>query len=157
MLSLCKVTNYSMEHCISLHRDKPWVNGFQEVLIQPLRQVDPAWIGQQVSIEGKQWFRPTSQFWQVHCNAAHDGGPGCNPAIHTAFLTADGSNAEFLYGNLLKDGSLVVQNQKQFDQECSWWAANFSNGKTSSWWIGLVVSLVILILLAFLIYWFTRK
>ena len=101
-------------------------------LIRPLQSaidagtVNTDWLGESVTITGKTWYKPTQTFWTVHCNAAHaPEGDGCNATLHTALLTHKGSNAEFEYCNMMKDGSVIIQKAKEFEEECKWWSKNF--------------------------------
>lgn len=121
------VSENSMNKCIVLHRTKPWVPNFKRVLIRPLRKVNEAWLGQEVDIGGKVWNLPTDAFWEVHCNASHEGGAGCDVDIHTSFLTSDGSNAEFEYASELDNGEVQIQTEKEFNEECDFWKTRFEN------------------------------
>ena len=122
-----------MEECVNLHKEKPWISNFRRVLIQPLRDVNPEWLGETVDKNSNNlWYIPTDAFWNVHCNAAHGGGSGCDAQIHASFLTSEGDNAEFRYANELNDGSMIILNAKEFNEECEWWAKNFNNPGSST-------------------------
>ncbi len=128
-----------MNECITLHNTKPWVKNFEEVLVRPLQaaidrgSVNPDWLGEEVTVEGNTWYRPTEEFWTVHCNAAHyPQGEGCSAATHTAFLTPTGADAEFEYCNMMKDGTAIIQTAKEFEEECGWWRKNFDLIETMS-------------------------
>ena len=117
-----------MDRCIALHKEKPWIPNFRRVLVQPQREVDQAWLGEKVRFGAETWYVPTRAFWEVHCRASHDGGPGCDAAKHTAFLALNAPNPEFLYAHQFRDGSLRVLSSQDFDRECRWWADHFRGG-----------------------------
>lgn len=127
----------TLEQTIAAHKSKLWLGAdFDHVMILPLRkEVNKAWIGQPqlflnpVTKTPTAWYAPTDAFWRVHAHASHPGPGdlhGCSSKIHTAFLTATGKNAEFMYGYVRKsDGYLIVETEKDFEAECAWWAKNF--------------------------------
>jgi hypothetical protein len=114
--------------CVLLHqRYKPWLQGFRRVLIRPLRPVKAEWLGKRVRIDGVEWRVPTRAFWIVHAKASHAGGAGCDVAVHTAWLTATGDKAEFVYGHQTLRGDVVVEERAGFEIECNWWAQSFAS------------------------------
>jgi hypothetical protein len=142
-----------MDRCIALHSSKPWVPNFDRVLIQPLRQVNPEWLGAPVTLQGSTWYEPTRAFWETHCQAAHQGGRGCSAQVHTAFLTSTGANAEFQYANVLKDGSFYIQDAQGFERECEWWRNQYEQVQQQNAWAPAIA----LILLIGLGWWLMTK
>ena len=118
------MNNEELRQCVVLHKTKPWIRNYKETLIRPLREVNPDWVGEPVTVRGRRetWYRPTDAFWIVHCKASHKkDGAGCQTKTHYAFLNPRGKNAEFGYASLLHDGTLHQVTKRGFQTECSFW------------------------------------
>lgn len=109
--------------CITIHKTKPWIKDFNRVVVKPLQSTDPRWLGEIVRYDGDTWFVPTDVFWTLHCQAAHSGKT-CNVQAHVDFLSIGGKFPEFLYGSQLNDGTIIVQNAQQFEEECAYFTKN---------------------------------
>ena len=117
----------SVVEMVRLHLSKPWIPGFLTTLISPLRPgLNRHLRISMVKSDGRIWHFPSAHWWLTHAQASHGKtGETCDPAAHSAFLTAEGARAEFAYGHLMADGRLVVAGPEDFERECAWWRDNF--------------------------------
>lgn len=109
---------------VYLHMQKPWVENFHLVAITPMKSGLEEFLDAELfSAGGNRWFYPSQQWWLSHAKTSHPpDGSGCDVDAHTSFLSVDGGDPEFLYGNLLYDGSFHVLGREDFVAECEWWA-----------------------------------
>lgn len=114
---------------IQLHLSKPWVPGFFAVAIRPVERGLEEYLGFPiVRALGTDWYFPSRVWWLAHARTSHGpDGSGCNPDVHTRFLSAEGTDHEFDYANILRNGSLVILDRRAFEQECAYWQRAFKN------------------------------
>lgn len=107
-----------------LHMQEPWTPDFHVVAITPMRAGLGDYLDSELfSAGGNRWFFPSERWWVSHGRQSHPpDGSGCDVDVHTRFLSEDGGDPEFLYGNLLWDGSFHVLGRRDFERECEWWA-----------------------------------
>lgn len=109
-----------------LHLFKPWVPGFRAVLISPLRSgLEKHLAAHAGGWQGRTLYVPSAEFWMAHARSSHESGQGCDAGAHIAFLTAEGSSAEFLYFNLHADNSIHLLGPGDFEEECRYWESVF--------------------------------
>lgn len=115
----------SVKSMIYQHIQSLWVPGALAVVISPLSDGLDNFLKQSAfDLDGIQYYYPSLNFWLAHANASHPpDGIGCDAAVHAEFLTRDGSNAEFIYALATRDGNLVVQDARGFDEECAFYTA----------------------------------
>lgn len=108
----------TLNACIVRHQQQD--NG--NTVIRPLMETPQSWLGEQVDAKGD-WFRPTREFYHVHCTSAHGGGGFCDVVSHERFLTDNNpKTGEFQYGVWNPtNGRVQEQNVTQFQQECAGW------------------------------------
>lgn len=108
---------------ILYHLTKPWIPGFQAVVISPLRTGLDEFLGKRfVDRRGMAWHYPTLAWWKAHAHASHPpDGQGCDVGVHIDFLTINGKNAEFVYGNMGYDNTIKIATPADFKAECEWW------------------------------------
>lgn len=113
---------------IAAHLNKEWVPGFVGVVVSPLRDGLDEFLQEHVfDLDGRAWFYPSMKFWMAHAMTGHSPqGTSCNADAHTVFLTEQGAFRQFIYANVLEDGSVDVVGPDGFEREFSWWADNFS-------------------------------
>ena len=118
----------SVKSMIYQHLLSQWVPGALAVVISPLSDGLDHFLKQSAfDLDGIQYYYPSLNFWLAHANASHPpNGTGCDAAAHAAFLTRDGSNAEFIYALATRDGGIVVQDALGFEEECAFY--NAGNG-----------------------------
>ena len=112
---------------ILLHTQKPWIPDFLTSALSPLRGgLSPFFKEELFEIGGRHWFYPSTLWWKAHAKASHPpDGSGCDSLVHTAFLSREGKNAEFLYSAILRDGRIIVLGGEDFLVECAFWKKNF--------------------------------
>jgi hypothetical protein len=117
----------SVARMVALHIMKPWIPGHKGALISPLHPGSGKWVEKKITVgSGHTWYYPSATWWKAHAHTSHPpDGAGCNPAVHAAFLTEDGKNAEFAYASLLKNGRVRILGADDFVIECAWWKKNF--------------------------------
>lgn len=110
-------------HMISVHMSKPWIRGFWFVAIRPTGTESKSYLGFKVgTADGTAWYFPSKKWWIAHAHASHPpDGSGCDVAVHTDFLTSEGSTHEFDYATVSTDGQLKILHRGDFEKECSWW------------------------------------
>lgn len=116
----------SVKSMIYQHLQSQWIPNALAVVISPLGLPDNnPMLGQSLfSMGGVQFYYPSLDFWIAHADQSHPpAGNGCDPNVHTQFLTADGMNPEFVYGVVKRDGELVVQDSAAFNVECAFFDA----------------------------------
>lgn len=103
------------------HLQTAWVPGALAVVISPLANgQDPFLKNSAFDLGGIQYYYPSLDFWKAHASTSHPpDGSGCNPEAHAEFLTRDGSNPEFIYSVVRRDGSIKVQDLAAFVDECA--------------------------------------
>lgn len=111
------------KHMMFLHLQEPWTPDFRVVAITPMRRGLEEYLdGELFSAGGNRWFFPSERWWVSHARTSHPpDGTGCDVDAHTRFLSLDGGDPEFLYGNLLYDGTFDVLGRSDFEVECDWW------------------------------------
>lgn len=115
----------SVKTNIYMHLTSPWIPGFLGYVITPLRNGLDTFLGRTVLQYGSQtWYYPSLDWMFAHADRSHaKSGSGCDEAVHEAFLTAGGSDAEFGYAAVLKNGSIKVLGRPDFDMECAFWVS----------------------------------
>jgi len=105
------------------HLRSMWIPEALAVVISPLKRGLDQYLKQSAfDLGGIQYYVPSVAFWAAHAQRSHPpAGQGCNPEAHAAFLTQEGQNAEFVYGVVKKDGTLVVQDLNGFMNECAYY------------------------------------
>jgi hypothetical protein len=105
------------------HIQSRWVPDALAVVISPLSQGNSAYLKQSAfDLAGIQYYYPSLEFWMAHAETSHPpSGQGCDPAAHAAFLTAQGQHAEFIYGVVKRDGTVMVQDLNGFVDECAYY------------------------------------
>lgn len=87
----------------------PLADGLEHFLQQPVFDLD-----------GLQYYYPSLKFWLAHANASHSPeGTRCSVSAHISFLTREGSNAEFIYSVVTRNGEMIVQDAERFSNECA--------------------------------------
>jgi len=115
----------SVKSMIYQHIQSWWIPDALAVVISPLLQnLDHFLMQSAFDLNGIQYYYPSLAFWQAHANASHPpAGQGCDAAAHSAFLTPEGQNAEFIYAVVKRDGSIVFQDSQGFQDECEFFLA----------------------------------
>lgn len=115
----------SVKSLIYQHLQIQWIPNALAVVLSPLGARDNPMIGQPVfALDGLQYYYPTLEFWLAHADQSHPPqGQGCDPVVHTQFLTVNGANPEFIYGVVKRDGEIDVQDATDFDIECAFYEA----------------------------------
>lgn len=113
----------SVKSMIFQHIKSLWISDALAVVISPLKNGSNAYLKQSAfDIGGIQYYYPSVDFWMAHAQTSHQPkGQGCDPEAHAAFLTQGGQHAEFIYGVVKKDGTLVVQDLNGFVTECAFY------------------------------------
>ena len=164
----------SQEKCMLYHKTKPWIPNFDKVMIAALPggELPDEWIKKETQMceEGpnkelaKCWYDPSEEFWKLHCQVSHPskdgtGKPGCDAKIHAAFLTPTGENAEMYYANKMKDGRIIVQTAKDFEEECDWFMKEGfgTYGGNNATYDQFIFYLLLWLALVYLFYLIMRK
>lgn len=116
----------SVKTAIYMHLVKPWVPSFLSVAISPLRAGLEQFLKRGVfGHEGLTFYYPTAAWWEAHTRGPVHApeGAGCDVDAHVDYFTAGGASPEFVYANVLKDGSFYVLDRADFDLECAFFAA----------------------------------
>lgn len=115
----------SVKSMIYQHIQSFWIPDALAVVLSPLGDRDNPMIGQPVfALEGFQYYYPTLEFWRAHAEQSHPPqGNGCDSVVHKQFLTSTGATPEFIYGVVRRDGTMVVQDAVDFDNECAFYLA----------------------------------
>lgn len=113
----------TVKSMIYQHLRSLWIPDALAVIISPLKSGEDPFLKQSVfDLGGIQYYYPSLDFWMAHSQTSHPpAGQGCDPEAHTAFLTQGGQHAEFIYGVVKKDGTLVVQDLNGFVTECAFY------------------------------------
>lgn len=113
----------SVKSMIYQHIQSRWVPDALAVVISPLSQGNSAYLKQSAfDLAGIQYYYPSLEFWMAHAETSHPpSGQGCDPSAHAAFLTAQGQHAEFIYGVVKRDGTVMVQDLNGFVDECAYY------------------------------------
>jgi hypothetical protein len=120
-------SNPTMLKMVGFHLTKPWIPDYHSMLLSPLKSgLENFFKVPVIKLNNKTWYYPSTYWWMIHAKASHPpNGSGCDPAVHTQFLSPHGKNAEFLYAAVLRDGTLHILDSGDFVQECAWWKKNF--------------------------------
>jgi len=113
----------SMRAMVRLHLRKPWIPHYHSIAITPIKDGLKEYLGKEVfEWQGATFFFPSMKWWRSHGERSHEpDGEGCDVAMHAAYLTPEGSDAEFAYAAVLNDGTLRILVKKDFEEECRFW------------------------------------
>lgn len=113
----------SMRAMVRLHLRKPWIPHYHSIAIMPIKDGLKEYLGKEVfEWHGATFFFPSMKWWRSHGERSHEpDGEGCDVAMHAAYLTPEGSDAEFAYAAVLNDGTLRILVKKDFEEECRFW------------------------------------
>lgn len=113
----------SVKSMIYQHIQSRWIPDALAVVISPLSGGKSGYLKQSAfDLNGIQYYYPSLAFWQAHAESSHPpAGQGCDPAVHAAFLTAQGQNAEFIYAVVKRDGTVLVEDLNGFVDECAFY------------------------------------
>lgn len=113
----------TVKSMIRQHITSMWITDALAVVISPLKSgSDPFLKTSAFDLGGIQYYFPSVDFWMAHAQRAHSpNGQGCDPEAHAAFLTRGGSQGEFIYAVVKKDGSLIVEDLNGFVTECAFY------------------------------------
>lgn len=113
-----------MKLMIYLHLTKPWIPGYLSLAISPLKDGLSGYLQAPVfSWNGMTFYFPSARWWQAHSDSHSPAGAGCDVDRHDAFLTRGGSDAEFVYAAVLKNGDIRILERPDFEEECAFWAS----------------------------------
>jgi hypothetical protein len=119
----------SVRGSINVHLMKPWIPNFWTVAIRaPKSGGDQSFFDFPIGYaeDGTSWFFPSRQWWLAHAKVSHsDDGMGCDPDVHTKFLSSEGDVHEFDYATILTDGTLKILGRADFAEECMFWTRAF--------------------------------
>lgn len=118
----------SVKSMIYQHLIGGWVPGALAVVISPLEDgLDHFLMQAAFDLDGIQYYYPSLDFWRAHANASHfPDGKGCDAIVHSEFLTREGAQGEFIYAIVTRDGNIVIQDARGFEEECAFY--NAGNG-----------------------------
>lgn len=118
----------SVRGMIGVHLDKAWIPNFWSIAIRAPKPGSEAYFDFPIGYaeDNTIWYFPSRQWWIAHAHASHPpDGSGCDAAVHTDFLSAEGKTHEFDYASILTDGTIVVLGREAFNEECRWWQLAF--------------------------------
>lgn len=118
----------SVRGMIGVHLAYPWVPDFFSVAIRAVKPGSEGYFDFPIGYaeDGTSWFFPSRQWWLAHAQASHPpAGTGCDPDVHTTFLSSTGSAHEFDYATVLASGQLSILGRADFVLECALWARAF--------------------------------
>lgn len=118
----------SVRGMISVHMEKPWIDGFWSVAIRAPKKGSEAYFDFPIGLaeDRSSWFFPSRKWWIAHAHASHPpDGSGCDVDVHTDFLSSDGKTHEFDYATVLQDGTMKILGRPDFAQECFFWQRAF--------------------------------
>lgn len=115
----------SVKSMIYQHLQGLWIPGNLAVVISPLNQGLDHFLAQPVfQLNGIQYHYPSLTFWRAHASMAHaPEGVGCAVDAHTAFLTQNGANPEFIYAVALRNGDVKIEDEHGFVEECTFFGS----------------------------------
>lgn len=123
----------SVRGSVNVHFEKPWISNFWSVAIRAPKLGSESYFDFPIGYtsDGLPWFFPSRQWWIAHAKASHPpNGRGCDVAVHTKFLSSEGSVHEFDYATVLRDGTMHILGRSDFAEECSWWKRAFGTSST---------------------------
>lgn len=105
------------------HLNYPWLPGFLGIAITPLAKNLGNFLGRSLfQLDALTFYWPSAAWWSAHAETSHPpAGVGCDAAAHVDFLTVHGSNSEFGYAIVMKDGAVHIAESRDFVDECSFW------------------------------------
>jgi hypothetical protein len=113
---------------LSVHMSTPWIPNFWTVGIRAPKPGSEMYFDFPLGVadDNTSWFFPAQEWWIAHATASHPpAGRGCDPAVHTKFLSREGTAHEFDYAAILRDGTLKILGPADFQTECAWWSRAF--------------------------------
>lgn len=115
----------SIKTMVYLHITKRWIPSFLSVAIAPLKPGLDRFLSRAVfEYDGLTYYFPSREWWTTHATVSHPpDGSGCDVWAHKAFLTPQGQFGEFSYVSVLRDGSVEVLDQSDFELECAFFEA----------------------------------
>lgn len=118
----------SVRSMLSVHLEKPWIEGFWSVAIRAPKPGSESYLDFPIGFaeDGTSWFFPSRQWWVAHAQASHPpDGTGCDADVHTKFLSSEGDVHEFDYATVSLDGTIKVLGRVDFVEECFFWRSAF--------------------------------
>jgi len=118
----------SVRRMINVHLDGAWIANFWTVAIRAPKPGSEGYLDFPIGLaeDSTVWFFPSRQWWIAHAHASHPpDGTGCDPDVHTKFLSSEGDVHEFDYAAISQDGTIVVRGRADFVEEGAWWTRAF--------------------------------
>jgi len=108
---------------IWFHITKPWIVNHRVTIISPTSEaVDKKFLYRQLVLptrtHTKNWFIPSSFFWNTHIDVSHNSKLDCLIQPHVDFLSNEGKNYEFDYAIYTWDGKIEILDARDFIEEC---------------------------------------
>ena len=125
----------SVRGMINVHIESPWIPDFWSVAIRAPKPGSESYFDFPIGLaeDGSSWFFPSRQWWIAHAQASHPpAGEGCDPDVHTKFLSSEGSVHEFDYATIAAGGELTILGRADFALECGFWTRAFGAPKQES-------------------------